>query len=98
MDSNSRDAMASTLQSRNRLENRRGKNDKVSRRVWKAVKAGSGEVRLGETERGRREGRSRKEKRGKEEEEKTKKKKDNGGEESSRKVGYLGEGGRDSKI
>ena len=46
MDSNSRDAMASTLQSRNRLENRRGKNDKVSRRVWKAVKAGSGEVRL----------------------------------------------------
>ncbi len=47
MDSNSRDAMASTLQSRNRLENRRGKNDEVSRRVWKAVKAGSGEVRLG---------------------------------------------------
>ena len=98
MDSNSRDAMASTLQSRNRLENRRGKNDEVSRRVWKAVKAGSGEVRLGETERGRREGRSRKEKRGKGEEEKIMERKDNGGEESSRRVGDLGREGRGSKI
>ena len=98
MDSNFRDAMASTLQSRNRLENGRGKNDKVSRRVWKAVEAGSGKVRLGETERGRREGRSRKEKRGKGEEEKIKERKDKGGEESSRRVGDLGGEGRGSKI
>ena len=31
MDSNFRDAMASMPQSRNRLENRRGENDKVPR-------------------------------------------------------------------
>ena len=55
MNSNSRNAIASIPQSRNRLENRRGKNNEVSRKVWKAVEAGSGEVRLGETERGRRE-------------------------------------------
>ena len=91
--------MASIPQSRNRLENRRGKNDEVSRRVWKAVEASSGEVRLGETEGERREGRSMKEKRGKdEEEEKTKERKDDGGEESSRRVGDLGGRGRDSKI
>jgi len=53
--------MASIPQFRNRLENRRGKNDEVSRRVWKAVEASSEEVRLGETEGERREGRSRKE-------------------------------------
>jgi len=80
------------------LENRRGKNDKMSRRVWKAVEAGSGKVRLEETKRGRREGRSKKEKREKGEKEKTKERKDNGGEESSKRVGDLGEGGRGSKI
>ena len=72
MDSNSRDAMASMPQSRNRLENGRGKNNEVSGRVWKAVEAGSEEVRLGETERGRREAGSRKEKREKEEKQKNK--------------------------
>jgi len=41
-------------QSINRLENRKSKNDKVSRRVWKAVETSAREVGLGETEGGRR--------------------------------------------
>ena len=90
MDSNSSNAMASAPQSRNRLENGRGKNDKVFGRVWKAVEAGLGEVRLGETERGRREAESRKEKRGKGEEKKIKEREDDGGEESKGRVGDLG--------
>ena len=85
-------------QSRNRLENGRGKNDEVSRRVWKAVEASLGEVRLGETKGERREGKSRKEKREKGEEDKTKERKDDGGEESSRRVGDLGERERGNKI
>ena len=50
------------------MENRGGKDDEVSRRVWKAVETGAGEVRMGET-RGRRSKRgSRKEERRKGEE------------------------------
>ena len=89
MDGNFGDVMVSMSQSRNRLENRRSEDDKVSRRVWKAVEAGSGKVRLGETEEERGEGESRKEKRGKGEEEKTEERKDNRGEKSSRRMGNL---------
>ena len=50
MNSNFGDAVVSTPQSRNRLENRESKNDKVSRRVWKTVETSAREVGLGETE------------------------------------------------
>ena len=51
------DAIVSMSQPRNRLENRGGKNDEVSRGVWKAVETSAGEVGMGETERGRNKGR-----------------------------------------
>jgi len=35
------------------LENRRGKNNEVSRRVWEAVETSTGEVRVGEAKRRR---------------------------------------------
>jgi len=60
VDSNFRDAMVSTPQSGNRLENRGSKNDKVSRRVQKAVETSARKVGLGETEGGRSERESRK--------------------------------------
>ena len=39
------------------MENRGGKNDEVSGKVWKAVETSAGEVGIGETERGRSKGR-----------------------------------------
>ena len=66
MDSNFGNAVASMLQSRNRLENWRSENDEVPREMWKAVETSTGEVRMGETKGGRSEGRSRKRVGGKE--------------------------------
>jgi len=67
--------MASTPQSRNRLENQRSENDEVSRGMWKAVETGIGKVRMGETKGGRSKRKSGK----KIEEEKQTKEKKNGG-------------------
>ena len=64
MDGNFGDAVASTPQSRNRLENRRGENDKMPRGMWKAVETGTREVRVGKAKGGRSEGRSWEEERG----------------------------------
>ncbi len=61
--------MASSPQSWDWLENRRSKDDKVSRRMWKAVKAKAGEVRVIEEE----EGKKWEKKKQKEEEKKKKK-------------------------
>ena len=47
MDGDLRDAIASTSQSRNRLENRRGENDKVPRKMWEAVEISARKVRVG---------------------------------------------------
>ena len=58
MDGNFGDAVANMPQSRNRLENRRGKNDKVPRGMWKAVETRAREVRVGKAKGGRSEGRS----------------------------------------
>jgi len=71
------------------LENWRGKNDEVSRRVWEAVETSAGEVRVGEAKRrrGKRRGREKERRIGEEENEKGK---DNGGEESSRGMGNIG--------
>jgi len=44
------DAMASIPQSRNQLEDRRGKYDKMSRQVWKAVENKGDEARVAEAE------------------------------------------------
>ena len=66
MDGNFGNAVASTPQSRDRLENRRGENDKIPRGMWKAVETGAREVGVGKTKGGRSEGRSREEERGKE--------------------------------
>jgi len=72
VDSNLGDAVASMPQPRNRLENRRGKDDKVSRGMWEAVEASSGKIGVGEIERRRSQGGSRKKIGGKGEENKTK--------------------------
>jgi len=45
--------LAYSLQLRNQLEDRRDEDDKMSRRMWKAVKAKAGKVRMTETEEGR---------------------------------------------
>ena len=72
------------------MENRRGQDDEVSRRVWEAVKASTREVGMGEAEKRRRKGRSRKKERKKGKEEETEKGQDDGGEESSRRMGNMG--------
>ena len=46
MDSDFRDAMASMPQPRNRLENKRGKDDEVSRGVWKVMETYARKVRM----------------------------------------------------
>ena len=53
--------MVGLAQFRNRLEDRRGKDDKISRGVWETVKANAGKIRMVETEGERGKGRSRKE-------------------------------------
>ena len=89
MDSDFRNAMASAPQSRNRLEDRGGKNDEVPRRVWKAVKTGTGEVRIAEAKGGRSQSRSKKEARRKREEE-AKREENSRNKKSGRRVGNLG--------
>ena len=46
MDGNFENALASSSQSRNQLENRGSKNDKMPRRMQKAMETGIGEVRI----------------------------------------------------
>ena len=47
--------MACSLQSRNQLEDRRSKDDKMSERMWQTVKTKARKFRMAETERRRRE-------------------------------------------
>jgi len=61
VDGNFGNAVASTSQPRNRLENWGSENDEVSGGMWKAVETGTGKIRIGEIKGGRSEGRSRKE-------------------------------------
>ena len=89
MDSNLGDAMASMPQYRNILENRRGEDNKMSRRVWKAVEAKTGKIRLGKTKEGGSQRRSRVKAGGMREEE-VKRKEDGESKKSSRKMGDLG--------
>ena len=64
MNGNFGDAMVSTPQPGNKLEDRRGKNNEMSREVWKTVEANARKIGVIETERRRGKGRSRKEMRG----------------------------------
>ena len=100
MDSNSRNAMVGLAQSRDRLEDRRGKDDKMSRGVWKAVEANVRKIRVVETKERRSKERSRKEMRGesKETEKEVEKGKDSGSEESGRRMGDMGQRRRSGKI
>jgi len=50
VDSDIRDAMVSTPQSRDRLENGRGKNNKMSGRMWEIVETSAGEIRMEKAE------------------------------------------------
>ena len=61
MDSDFGNAVASLPQSRNRLEDGRGKDDKIPREVWKTVETDIGKIRVAEIEGGRGKGESRKE-------------------------------------
>jgi len=78
------------LQSRNRLENRQSENDEISRRVWKAVEARSGKIRMGKTEEGGSKRRSRKKMGGKGKNAKAEERKDDGSKENSRGMENLG--------
>jgi len=81
--------VASTPQSRDRLENRRSKDDEMPRGMWKAVEASSEEVRIGKIEEGRSKRGSTKKTRGKEKEEEAEKRKDSGSKENSKEVGNM---------
>jgi len=88
MNSNFGDAMASMLQSQNRLENRGSKDDEVSRKMWKTMEASTREVRLEKTKGGESQRRSRTKAEGMKGEE-VKRKKDGGSKKSSRRMGDL---------
>ena len=96
MNSNFRDAMVSSPQPRNRLENWRGKDDKMSRRMWKAVETNTEEIRVAETKGRGGKRRSRKKTRGEGKEGEAKKGKDGRSKNDSRGVENME--GRSSKI
>ena len=83
------DAIVSTPQSRDRLENRGGQDDKMSRRVWEAVKASIREVGMGKTRGRKSKGGSGKKKK-REGEEETKEREDSGSKENSGGMGNIG--------
>ena len=72
------------------MENGRGKNDEMSRRMQEIVKTSAGEIRMGKAEGGRSKGRSMEEMRRERPEKETAKREDDESEESSRRVGDLG--------
>ena len=89
MDGNFGNTIANTLQSRNRLENRGGEDNKVFGGMWEAVEAGTGEVKMEEAKgRGGKGGGWEKERRKGEEE--NEKGEDDGGKKNSRGMGDMG--------
>ena len=75
------------------MENRRGKDNEISRRMWKTIETKAKKVGVGKTKERRKERRRREEKRRegveKKQKEKTKKEKDNKSKENSRRMGDL---------
>ena len=90
MDGDFRNAVASILQSRNRLENRRGENNEVPRGMWETVETSTRKVGMEKAKRRRSERRSGEKERRKEEEEEAKKGKNNGSKENNRGMGDMG--------
>ena len=86
--------IACLLQSGDQLKDKRSKDDKVSRRMWKVVEAKARKIRMGKTKKKKKEkkkGRNKKKKkREKKEKEKTKERRNNESNEGSRKVRDLG--------
>ena len=76
-------------QPRNRLEDRRGKDNEMSGGVWKIVEANVRKIRVTETERRRDKGRSRKEMRGARKEEEAKKRENSRGKKGSGRMGNM---------
>ena len=72
------------------MKDKRSKDDKVSRRMWKVVEAKARKIRMGKTKRRRKKKRRREEirrkSREKKEKEKTKKRRNNGSNEGNKKV------------
>ena len=106
MEYNFGDAMASLPQSWDWLEDRRSRDDEVSRRMWKTVEAKAGKTKVAKTKRRREERgreketrRERAEKGGrKEKEEKTKKEENDRSEERGGEMGDLGWREESSKV
>ena len=90
MDGNLGYAIVSLTQFRDRLEDGRGKDDKMSRGVWKTVEANAGKMRMAETEGGRGKRRSGKEIRKERRKEEAKKRKNGRSKKGSRRMGNLG--------
>ena len=74
MECDFRNTVACLLQFWNWLENKRGRDNKISRRVWKVVKTKTEKVRIAKAKREREKGRRRKETRREKREKKKKKK------------------------
>ena len=90
MDSDFEDAVANMPQSRNRLENGRSENDKMSGRMWEAVEISLEKIRMEKAKGGRSKRRSRKETKGERQEKETEKGENNRNKESGRRMGDLG--------
>ena len=82
--------MVSTPQPRNRLEDGRGKDNEMSREVWKTVEANARKIGVAETKGGRGKERSRKETRGVRKKEEAKRRENSRGKKSSRRMGNMG--------
>ena len=67
--------MVSMPQPRNKLEDKRGKDNEMSKEVWKIVEANIKKIEMAETEKRREKGRSRKEMRGARKKKRSKKEK-----------------------
>jgi len=98
VDGNLENAIVGLAQSRNRLEDRRGKDDEMSRGVWKVMETDLGKIRVAETERRRGKRRSRKEMRGARKEKEAKKRENGRGKKDSGRMGNMGQGRRSGKI
>jgi len=90
--------MVGLAQSRNRLEDRRGKDDEMYRGVWKVMETDLGKIRVAETERRRNKRKSRKKMRGARKEEEVKKRENSRSKKDSRIIGNMGRGRRSGKI
>jgi len=81
--------MVSAPQSGNRLEDRRGKDDKMSEGVWKTVEANIRKIGVAKTERRRGKERDKKETREARKKEEAKRRENGRGKKGSRRMGNM---------